>query len=60
MAGSENGSLKTIAQLEALAAGIGRPARQRTTGYGAPPAERLATARSEEGRRRLTLSVTPA
>ncbi|HEX2075636.1 MAG TPA: bifunctional FO biosynthesis protein CofGH, partial [Geodermatophilus sp.] len=30
MAGSENGSLKTIAELEAIAAAIGRPARQRT------------------------------
>jgi FO synthase len=60
MAGSENGSLKTIAELEAMAAAIGRPARQRTTEYGTPSDERLATARSEEGRARLTLSVTPA
>jgi FO synthase len=60
MAGSENGSLKTIAELEAVAASIGRPARQRTTGYGTPSAERIATARSEEGRRRLTLSLSPA
>ena len=59
MAGSENGSLKTIAELEAMAAAIGRPARQRTTEYGTPSAERLATARSDEGRRRLTLSITP-
>ena len=59
MAGSENGSLKTIAELEALAASIGRPARQRTTEYGTPSAERLATARSDEGRRALTLSITP-
>jgi FO synthase len=58
MAGSENGSLKTIAELEAIAAAVGRPARQRTTGYGTPSAERLATARSEEGRRRLTLPLT--
>ncbi|MCW2509121.1 MAG: fbiC, partial [Modestobacter sp.] len=34
MAGSGNGSLKTIAELEAMAAAIGRPARQRTTEYG--------------------------
>jgi FO synthase len=59
MAGSENGSLKTIAELEAIAASIGRPARQRTTEYGTPSAERLATARSEHGRRALTLSITP-
>ncbi|HEV7725693.1 MAG TPA: bifunctional FO biosynthesis protein CofGH [Modestobacter sp.] len=55
MAGSQNGSLKTIAELEAMAAAIGRPARQRTTEYGTPPAERLATARSDAGRRALTL-----
>jgi FO synthase len=60
MAGSENGSLKTIAELEAIAAAIGRPARQRTTEYGTPSAERLATARSDEGRAALTLSITPA
>ncbi|MCO7220259.1 bifunctional FO biosynthesis protein CofGH [Klenkia sp. PcliD-1-E] len=60
MAGSENGSLKTIAELEAMAAAIGRPARQRTTDYGTPSAERLATARSDAGRRALTLQITPA
>ncbi|KQS60008.1 2-phospho-L-lactate guanylyltransferase [Geodermatophilus sp. Leaf369] len=60
MAGSENGSLKTIAELEAMAAAIGRPARQRTTEYGTPSAERLATARSDAGRRALTLQITPA
>jgi FO synthase len=60
MAGSENGSLKTIAELEAIAAAVGRPARQRTTEYGTPSPERLATARSEAGRRALTLSITPA
>jgi FO synthase len=49
MAGSENGSYKTIAGLEALAAKAGRPARQRTTGYGEVPAERLATARAHDG-----------
>jgi FO synthase len=59
MAGSQNGSLKTIAELEDLAAGIGRPAVQRTTEYGRPSAERLATARSDAGRRALTLSLTP-
>jgi FO synthase len=59
MAGSENGSLKTIAELEGIAAAIGRPARQRTTEYGTPSAERMATARSEAGRRALTLSITP-
>lgn len=33
MAGSEHGSAKTIAELVAIAEGIGRPARQRTTTY---------------------------
>ena len=33
MAGSEHGSAKTVAELTAIAQGIGRPARQRTTDY---------------------------
>jgi FO synthase len=33
MAGSEHGSSKTVAELTAIAEGIGRPARQRTTTY---------------------------
>ena len=33
MAGSEHGSAKTVAELVEIAAGIGRPARQRTTTY---------------------------
>jgi FO synthase len=33
MAGSEFGSAKTVAELTAIAEGIGRPARQRTTDY---------------------------
>jgi FO synthase len=37
MAGSEHGSAKTVAELENLAAGIGRPVRQRTTTYGHIP-----------------------
>jgi FO synthase len=49
MAGSVNGSYKTIAGLESLAAAAGRPARQRTTVYGEVPAERLATARAHDG-----------
>src|SRR3954470_17023242 len=59
MAGSEDGSLQTLAQLEGSAAAIGRPARQRTTEYGTPSDERLRTARSDDGRRALTLSITP-
>ena len=49
MAGSDNGSYKTIAGLESLAHAAGRPARQRTTTYGTVPAERLATAREHDG-----------
>ncbi len=33
MAGSEHGSARTVAQLTEIAAGIGRPARERTTTY---------------------------
>ncbi len=33
MAGSEHGSARTVAQLEAIAAAAGRPARERTTTY---------------------------
>ena len=49
MAGSDNGSYKTIAGLEALALAAGRPARQRTTTYGQVPEERLQTARDHDG-----------
>jgi len=38
MAGSEHGSARTVAQLRAIAAAAGRPARQRTTVYGPVPA----------------------
>jgi FO synthase len=34
MAGSQHGSARTVVQLRALAAGAGRPARERTTAYG--------------------------
>ncbi|MFF3222652.1 bifunctional FO biosynthesis protein CofGH [Nocardia suismassiliense] len=36
MAGSQHGSAKTVAELVDIAAGIGRPARERTTTYGIP------------------------
>ncbi|MGH3875788.1 MAG: bifunctional FO biosynthesis protein CofGH [Actinophytocola sp.] len=49
MAGSENGSYKTIADLEALARAADRPARQRTTTYGEVGEERLTTARRHDG-----------
>ncbi|RMI34998.1 bifunctional FO biosynthesis protein CofGH [Nocardia stercoris] len=41
MAGSEHGSAKTVAELEEIAAGIGRPARRRTTLYGVPERHRV-------------------
>ncbi|GAA4128906.1 bifunctional FO biosynthesis protein CofGH [Actinomadura keratinilytica] len=49
MAGSENGSFKTISSLEAIAAKAGRPARQRTTLYGEVPEERIQAARRTDG-----------
>ncbi len=36
MAGSQHGSAKTVAELTDIAAGIGRPVRERTTLYGTP------------------------
>ncbi len=44
-AGAEAHRTLTIAEVERLAADIGRPTRQRTTAYGEPPVERLAAAR---------------
>jgi FO synthase len=49
MAGSENGSFKTMSALEEIAARAGRPARQRTTAYGEVPEERVAAARATDG-----------
>ncbi|MBF6339437.1 bifunctional FO biosynthesis protein CofGH [Nocardia abscessus] len=40
MAGSQHGSAKTVAELVDIAAGIGRPARERTTTYGVPDHKR--------------------
>jgi FO synthase len=63
MAGSENGSYKTISQLADLVAPTGRPLRQRTTLYGTPAADRLAAAAASDGvcasvrGRRATLPV---
>nr|WP_255183064.1 MULTISPECIES: bifunctional FO biosynthesis protein CofGH [unclassified Rhodococcus (in: high G+C Gram-positive bacteria)] len=42
MAGSQNGSEKTVAELHEIADGIGRPVRQRTTTYGPAPAVSVA------------------
>jgi FO synthase len=49
MAGSENGSFKTMSALEEIATRAGRPARQRTTMYGEVPAERVEAARATDG-----------
>ncbi|MDP9398188.1 MAG: bifunctional FO biosynthesis protein CofGH [Actinomycetota bacterium] len=42
MAGSQHGSAKTASALDAIAAGLGRPSRQRTTAYGLPDPDRVA------------------
>jgi FO synthase len=49
MAGSQNGSYKTISQMAALAGPLGRPLRQRTTLYENPAAERQAAAALSDG-----------
>jgi len=49
MAGSQNGSFKTISQLADMVAPIGRQLRQRTTTYGLPSEERLAAASASDG-----------
>jgi FO synthase len=49
MAGSQNGSYKTISQMSAMADPLGRPIRQRTTLYEKPSAERQATAALSDG-----------
>jgi len=49
MAGSQNGSYKTISQMAALAGPLGRPLRQRTTLYEIPSEERLTAAALSDG-----------
>jgi FO synthase len=51
MAGSQHGSRRSVAELEALAAAAGRPARQRTTTYGTVAPERADAARRDVGGR---------
>ena len=66
MAGSSNGSYKTISGLRDLVAPTGRPLQQRTTGYGSPSAERQAAAAASDGvcvsvrGPRTALPLTPA
>jgi FO synthase len=49
MAGSENGSYKTISQLAAMVEPTGRPMKQRTTTYQDPGPERVAAAAASDG-----------
>jgi FO synthase len=49
MAGSENGSYKTIGELRAMVEVTGRPVRQRTTEYGLPSPERLRASEASDG-----------
>ncbi|PRY01483.1 bifunctional FO biosynthesis protein CofGH [Allonocardiopsis opalescens] len=49
MAGSGQGSYKTISDIAALVAPTGRPLRQRTTLYGTPTEERRTTALAHDG-----------
>jgi len=49
MAGSQNGSFKTISQLTAMVAPTGRPMRQRTTTYQDPDPQRVAAALASDG-----------
>jgi FO synthase len=59
MAGSEHGSLKSVAELEEIATGAGRPSAQRTTTYGEVPAERQELARTATANLRPVTAVTP-
>ncbi len=49
MAGSVNGSFKTISQLAAMVEPTGRPVKQRTTTYQEPAADRVAAAGASDG-----------
>src|SRR5450755_292673 len=49
MAGSQNGSYRTISELAAMVAPTGRPMRQRTTTYENPDPERITAASASDG-----------
>lgn len=49
MAGSSEGSYKTVSDIRALVEPTGRPVRQRTTLYGEVPEERLRAAEASDG-----------
>jgi FO synthase len=59
MAGSTFGSLKTVAEMQDIAASAGRPARQRTTTYEPVPPERAQAARDFDRLSRELLPVVP-
>ena len=62
MAGSQFGSMKSVAEMEGIARLTGRPARQRTTTYGRVTEERLAAAANfdQVARRLLPLAASSA
>jgi FO synthase len=49
MAGSQNGSYKTISQIAEMVGPLSRPLRQRTTTYETPSAERISAATASDG-----------
>src|SRR5450631_840362 len=49
MAGSQNGSYKTISQITEMVGPLGRPLRQRTTTYGTPSPQRISAAAASDG-----------
>jgi FO synthase len=49
MAGSQNGSYKTISQIADMTGPLSRPLRQRTTTYGDPSPERISAATASDG-----------
>jgi len=59
MAGSEFGSAKTAREIAEVAAGAGRPVRQRTTTYGEVPTERIAAVARAEAEGRSLLPLVP-
>ncbi|MEU6778094.1 bifunctional FO biosynthesis protein CofGH [Nonomuraea angiospora] len=59
MAGSENGSYKTISELREMVEVTGRPVRQRTTEYGVPTDERLAASEASDGVCKSVRKVLP-
>lgn len=58
MAGSTNGSMKTIADITHMAGAAGRPARQRTTTYEDVDAERSAAAQRFDDQVRTVLPLS--